>query len=163
MLSLSFSLFRLGIRGADHVTWWQTYALCKPVEALARLAIALGGRGAALTQVQAVQLASSLAVVWQRGRRLLEHRLNMARASRMLGNEMDENLYLRIVSCQSFAVRNMLTFLHFKAPPGAAASFARGFMRPGTVLPWLEAVAEVSNLVATSERESGEPPTCSTA
>jgi hypothetical protein len=161
MLSLSSSLFRLGVGGVDPgpLIVPDTVGIgCKLVEALARLAAALAGRGAALTQVQAVQLASSLAVVWQLGRNMLEQRLNEARAGGLQQVLLDDDKILfRIAFCQVLAVCNMLTFLHVHAPPGAAASFARGFMKPGTVLPWLEAVAKASELLPESAQEAGEP------
>jgi hypothetical protein len=159
MLSLSSTLFRLGVGGADRVTVSQMFLWCKLVHALACLAIALAARGAALTQVQAVQLASSLAIVWQPGRSMLEQRLSMARASGRQQFRLDEydNLF-KLAFWQTFAVRSMLRFMHCHAPPGAVASFARGFMKPGTVLPWLEAVAEASELAPGSAQESGEPP-----
>jgi hypothetical protein len=164
MLSLSSSLFRLGVGGADHVNWYQVHAGCKLVHALAYLAVALAAGGTSLTQVQAVQLASSLAVVWRLGRNMLGQGLDVARVSGMQQITLDgDKILFNIALSQSFAVRSMLTFLHNHAPPGAAASFVRGFMKPGTVLPWLEAVAEASELVAQSALEPGEPPKCSAA
>jgi hypothetical protein len=163
MLSLSSSLFRLGVGGADHGLLDQIISGCTLVDALACLASTLAAGGAALTQVQAVQLASSLAVVWQLGRNMLQQGLNGVRAGRMVGMERERYNLFGIASCQSLAVASMLGFLHHHAPPGAAASVARSFMKPATVLPWLEAVAEVSELVMESAREPGEPPVCSAA
>jgi hypothetical protein len=161
MLSLSSSLFRLGVGDADNVILSQLLFRFKLVGTLVRLANALAAGGTALTQVQAVQLASSLAVVWQSGRSILERFLHLARATGMVGIELDnEKIMISFASCQSSVVYNMLEFLHYHAPPGAAASFARGFMKPGTVLPWLEAVAEAFELVPESARESGELATC---
>jgi hypothetical protein len=159
MLSLSATLFRLGVGGANQFTIYQAYAGCKLVQVLAYLAVALAAKGTALTQVQAVQLASSLAVVWRLGRNMLEHRSNAARASSRQQISLDEiDVLFNLAFCQSLAVRSMLTFMHHHAPPGTAAGVARGFMKPGTVLPWLKAVAEATELLPESALEPGELP-----
>jgi hypothetical protein len=169
MLSLSSSLFRLGLGFADHVSISSSSATqlsrlflgCKLVQALACLAVALAAGGTALTEVQVVQLASSLAVVWHLGRSMLERGLKAARASSMVGFELDgDNILFKLAAHQSLAAYSMLVFLHAEGPPRAATSFARGFMKPGTVLPWLEVVAEAFELVPGSALEPGEPQRC---
>jgi hypothetical protein len=105
--------------------------------------------GAALTKRQAVQLASSLALVWQQGCDTLEQCCCEARSSQAA----TESLAAYVMS-QITAVAPMICWLQ-DAAPGAAASFARGFAKPRTFLPWLTAMAQALQLAAESRTMKG--------
>jgi hypothetical protein len=149
MLSLSSTLFRVGLecggsaQSIDRFRFSQVHAGSLVIRTLAQLASADGSTP--LTQQQAVQLASSLAVVWQLGRVELE----IANRTTM-GTGLTAENFTSFVLSQVEAAYAMLEWLQWTAPPEARASFARGFAKPDTVLPWLDALAKALEMVAGS-------------
>jgi hypothetical protein len=159
MLSLSSTLFRVGVecggpaQSIDPFRYSQVHTGSLVIRTLARLANLVGSMP--LSQQQAVQLASSLAVVWQLGRVALENAIRMPP-----GAGLTAEGFACFVMSQVEAACAMLEWLHCAAPPEARASFARGFAKPDTVLPWLDALAEALAMLAGSDAVKGACTDC---